>query len=90
MGIMLFLKSVALGFIIAAPLGPVNILVIQRTLASGRRIGWLSGAGAAVTDGLYALIAVLGIGLIAGFWPIIKDGSSSLEYYTDSFRNKDC
>lgn len=67
MELVLYFKSVALGFVIAAPLGPVNILCIQRTLASGRKIGWLSGAGAAVADGLYALVAVLGIGIIAGF-----------------------
>lgn len=66
MDIMLFLKSVALGFALAAPLGPINILVIQRTLTSGRKIAWLSGAGAAVADGIYALVAVLGIGLISG------------------------
>lgn len=67
MDIMLYLKSVALGFAIAAPLGPVNIMIIQRTLSSGRKVAWMSGAGAAVADGLYALVAVLGVGLVAGF-----------------------
>ncbi len=62
-----FVKAVILGFAIAAPLGPVNILVMQRTLTSGRKIGWLSGAGAAAADGLYAAAAVSGLSLMAAF-----------------------
>jgi threonine/homoserine/homoserine lactone efflux protein len=65
--IFLFVKSVILGFAIAAPLGPVNILCMQRTLAHGRKIGWLSGAGAALADGVYAAAAVFGLGLVSGF-----------------------
>ncbi len=67
MAMWVFAKAIVLGFAIAAPLGPVNILVMQRTLSSGRKIGWLSGAGAAVADGLYAAAAVSGVSLVAGF-----------------------
>jgi threonine/homoserine/homoserine lactone efflux protein len=67
MEIVLFFKGIVIGFAIAAPLGPVNLLIVQRTLTKGRRIGWLSGAGAAIADGLYAALAVYGLTLMSGF-----------------------
>lgn len=67
MDLILFPKGIIIGFAIAAPLGPVNLLIIQRTLTKGRRIGWLSGAGASITDGLYAAIAVYGLSMMSGF-----------------------
>ena len=42
-----FLKGLAIGFAIAAPVGPIGVLCIRRTLAEGRLIGFLSGLGAA-------------------------------------------
>lgn len=53
-----------LGFLLCAPLGPVGILCVQRTLASGRLSGALSVLGAAVVDALYALLAALGVSLM--------------------------
>jgi threonine/homoserine/homoserine lactone efflux protein len=67
MEIVLYFKGILIGFAIAAPLGPVNLLIVQRTLTKGRRIGWLSGAGAAIADGLYAALAVYGLTLMSGF-----------------------
>ncbi|CAN7502332.1 LysE family translocator [Rossellomorea sp. LjRoot5] len=64
---LLFLKSVIIGVAIAAPVGPVGILCIHRTLAYGRRTGFLSGLGAATADALYGLIAVMGLTVVSGF-----------------------
>ncbi len=47
------------------PVGPIGVLVIRRSLTEGRKYGIASGLGAATADGLYGLIATLGLGLIA-------------------------
>ena len=52
------IRGFAVGLIIAAPVGPVNVLCIQRTVARGWRSGVLSGLGAAVRCTLYVAIAV--------------------------------
>ncbi len=59
-----FLKGLILGFSIAAPVGPIAILCVQRTLARGRWAGFVSGLGAATADALYGLVAVLGVGFL--------------------------
>lgn len=63
----LLLKGIVIGFVIAAPVGPVNILCIHRTLAVGRRSGMISGLGAAAADTVFGVIAALGLTLIADF-----------------------
>ncbi len=50
MDIFLLLKGLAIGFSIAAPVGPIGVLVIKRTLSQGRVYGLLSGLGAASAD----------------------------------------
>lgn len=50
-----------LGFSIAAPVGPIGVLCIRRTLADGRLIGFLSGIGAATADASYGAIAAFGL-----------------------------
>lgn len=50
-----------MGFSIAAPVGPIGVLCMRRTLAHGRLIGLLSGLGAATADGLYGTVAALGL-----------------------------
>ncbi|MGK7912338.1 MAG: LysE family translocator [Synechococcus sp.] len=62
---MLFLQGLGIGLAIAAPVGVIGILCIQRTLIQGRWIGFISGMGAATADGIYGCIAGLGIGAIA-------------------------
>lgn len=65
---MLFLfKGIIFGFSIAAPVGPIGILCIRRTLAQGAATGILSGLGAATADAFYGLIAALGISAVAVF-----------------------
>ncbi|MGB3613728.1 MAG: LysE family transporter [Elainellaceae cyanobacterium] len=62
---MLFLQGVGIGLAIAAPVGVIGILCIQRTLTQGRWIGFVSGLGAATADGIYGCIAGLGLSAIA-------------------------
>lgn len=65
---MLFLiKGIVLGFSIAAPVGPIGVLCIRRTLANGIGNGFISGLGAATADAIYGFIAVLGISAVSIF-----------------------
>lgn len=63
----MLIKGLIIGFSIAAPVGPIGILCIRRTLEHGRYVGFVSGLGAATADGLYGLIAGLGLTLITNF-----------------------
>jgi threonine/homoserine/homoserine lactone efflux protein len=56
-----FFEALILGFSIAAPVGPIGLLCIRRTLLEGRATGFASGLGAATADAIYGLIAALGI-----------------------------
>src|SRR5215212_10237986 len=62
----LLLKGLLIGFSIAAPVGPIGVLVIRRTLAEGRIVGLASGLGAATADALYGCIAGFGLTFISG------------------------
>lgn len=55
-----------IGILVAAPVGPVNVLCIQRTIAHGMGAGIVAGIGAVLGDGLIALFAALGVGAISG------------------------
>ena len=61
MPISFFFKGFIIGFSIAAPVGPIGVLCIRRTLAEGRASGLVSGLGAATADGLYGCIAGFGL-----------------------------
>ncbi|MER2061233.1 MAG: LysE family translocator [Niallia sp.] len=63
----LLIKGLIIGFSIAAPVGPIGILCIRRTIEHGRLVGFVSGLGAATADGLYGLIAGFGLTLITNF-----------------------
>lgn len=56
-----FLRGLVIGFSIAAPVGPIGILCIRRTLAEGRLAGFISGIGAASADAVYGSIAAFGL-----------------------------
>ena len=62
-----FVKGVVIGFSIAAPVGPIGVLCIRRTLASGPAAGLASGLGAAVADAAYGCIAGFGLTFISTF-----------------------
>lgn len=60
-------KGIALGFSIAAPVGPIGILCIRRTLQFGRFSGLFTGLGAAAADTVYGIIAAFGMNFISNF-----------------------
>lgn len=57
----LFFKGALIGFSIAAPVGPIGVLCIRRTLSHGMLNGLVSGLGAATADGFYGVIAAAGL-----------------------------
>lgn len=59
------LRGMSIGLAIAAPVGPVALLCIRRTLTQGPAAGLASGVGAAAADALYGLAAALGLGVLA-------------------------
>lgn len=61
------LRGLLIGFSIAAPVGPIGVLCIRRTLAEGRVFGLVSGLGAATADATYGGIAGFGLTFISGF-----------------------
>jgi threonine/homoserine/homoserine lactone efflux protein len=61
------IQGLVVGFTIAAPVGPIGILCIRRTLAGGRLSGFVSGLGAATADAVYGSIAAFGLTSIAAF-----------------------
>ena len=62
-----FLKGAAIGFSIAAPVGPIGVLCIRRTVRDGPWIGFLTGLGAATADAAYGCVAGFGLTAISGF-----------------------
>jgi len=60
-----FLKGIMIGFVIAAPVGPIGVLCARRTLLHGRRAGFFSGMGAATADSIYGFIAAFGLTFIS-------------------------
>ena len=67
MDITYFYKGLIIGLSIAAPVGPIGVLCINRTLSSGRMVGLLSGLGAATADAFYGSIAAFGLTFISAF-----------------------
>ncbi len=65
--ILLFLKGLLIGLAIAAPVGPIGVLCIRRTLAEGRATGFVSGLGAATADAFYGAVAGFGLTLVSVF-----------------------
>lgn len=64
---MMVVRGLAIGAIISAPMGPVGILCVQRTLDGGRRHGFYTGVGAAASDLFYCLLTGFGLSFIEGF-----------------------
>ena len=63
----LIFKGILIGVIASAPMGPVGVLCVQRTLNKGRWPGFATGIGAAISDVIYALLTGLGISFIQDF-----------------------
>lgn len=60
-------KGIMIGVLASAPMGPVGILCVQRTLNKGRWYGFVTGIGAAASDIIYALLTGFGMSFIMDF-----------------------
>ena len=63
----LFFKGIIIGLAVSVPLGPIGILIIQRTVNKDRISGFLSGMGASVSDTIYAVVAGFSLTYIINF-----------------------
>lgn len=61
------LKGLLIGFSIAAPVGPIGVLCIRRSVAHGSRSGLVTGLGAATADAVYGCIAGFGLTAVSNF-----------------------
>ncbi|MFZ6766326.1 LysE family translocator [Undibacterium sp. Di26W] len=64
----LFFKAMLIGLSIAAPVGPIGLLCIQRTLKHGMRTGFVSGMGAACADAVYGAIGAFGMVAVTDYF----------------------
>jgi len=62
----IFMQGLLIGFSIAAPVGPIGILCIQRTISYGKITGITSGLGAATADAFYGAAAAFGLAVVSG------------------------
>jgi threonine/homoserine/homoserine lactone efflux protein len=62
-----FCQGVTIGFAIAAPVGPIGILCIRRSLSDGMPAGFAAGLGAATADAAYGAVAAFGLSALSGF-----------------------
>ena len=93
LGVML--KGTIIGILASAPMGPVGVLCVQRTLKKGRWYGFVTGIGAAVSDIIYALITGYGMSFIMDlitnptnkFWLQIFGSMMLLVFGIYCFRN---
>ncbi len=60
-------EGITIGLCTSIPVGPIAILIIQRTLQKGRLHGFFSGLGAATSDTFYALLAIIGLSVVLSF-----------------------
>ena len=67
MALNFLLKGIIIGFSIAAPVGPIGVLCIRRSLAYGRTMGLATGLGAATADATYGFVAAFGLTVISNF-----------------------
>jgi putative LysE/RhtB family amino acid efflux pump len=81
--ILAFTKAIVLGLSVAAPVGPISLLCLRRTLDAGFLAGFAGGIGTAAADACYALVAALGLTtvsaiLIGGQLPMRLAGGLAL------------
>ena len=67
MNLSILIRGIVIGFSIAAPVGPIGVLCIRRTLTEGRASGLVSGLGAASADAVYGCIAGFGLTFLSNF-----------------------
>ncbi len=78
--IIFLFKGIVLGLCVSAPVGPVGVILIRRTLHYGRLSGFFTGLGAAIADTLFGIVSAFGLTLISDFidasrfWLLILGG----------------
>ncbi len=65
--IKLIIGCASIGIMLSAPMGPIGILCVQRTINNGRKSGLYTGVGAAISDLLYCLLAGFGLSIVIDF-----------------------
>ena len=70
----IFMQGLLIGFSIAAPVGPIGILCIQRNIRYGKIAGIISGLGAASADAFYGAAAAFGLAVVSGI--LLSDHTS--------------
>ena len=63
----IIIKGIIIGILVSAPMGPIGMLCLQRTLSKGRLHGFITGVGATLSDIVYAIITSLGMGVVVNF-----------------------
>ena len=63
----MIISGLAIGILVSAPMGPIGVLCIQRTLNKGRWSGFFTGLGAALSDMVYCLLTALGLSFVIDF-----------------------
>ena len=63
----ILLTGILIGILISAPMGPIGMLVIQRTLNKGRTAAFFTGVGASLSDIVYCLLTGLGLSFVTDF-----------------------
>ena len=74
---LIILKGLVVGIIVSAPMGPVGVLTVRRTLNKGRWFGLVTGLGAVVSDMIYALLTALCMSMVMEFY----ENSPSVRYF---------
>lgn len=67
-------KGFIIGLLVSSPMGPINMLTIQRTLNRGRWHGFVTGLGAMLSDITYASITLVGLSFVSGFLTAHESG----------------
>lgn len=65
--IYIIIRGLAIGILVSAPMGPIGVLCIQRTMNKGRRSGLATGLGASLSDLCYAILTGLGLSIVVDF-----------------------
>ena len=80
-------RGVAIGLLISAPMGPIGMLVIQRTLGKGRWPGFFTGLGASLSDLIYCLLTGCLVIAAFGFYLLKKNPTRALKTHDEQATN---
>ena len=67
------IKAFIVGICASAPIGPIAILVIQKSLSGGHKAGFIAGLGACVVDTIYAVAAIFALAVVQEFITILSN-----------------